>query len=609
MKNLKMRTKLMVGFGTVILLSVALTVLAIISLSNTQDNYQNKLDYSQTRVQTILEIYAEVFDLRRIASTIHAYSGDENTVRTNAAEGEVVFDSLYSNIGRYITLVRDDKALTTAQINELVGKAENMRSTTQQYKRDIFDPTVAFALEGDSAAISANYAANGSILTQFSSEIYLIKDGEYDLSYVLIAATSAEADTFELIFIVVAIIIVIISAVLALYIAADVSKPLSMVDKWIAVTAQGIITWSEEERRLLDKYALRMDEIGSMMKSYIKLVEYIGTISKSLSRIAEGDLTIEVHPKCDEDQLSHSLMGMLRDLNNMFAEINSASAQVSAGSKQIADGATALAQGSTEQAASVEELSASVSEIASKTKVNAELAGRAATLAGSMMHNAEKGSGQMDEMTSAVKDINAASQSISKVIKVIDDIAFQTNILALNAAVEAARAGQHGKGFAVVAEEVRNLAAKSAEAAKDTGGLIQNSMEKAELGARIAGDTAESLNEIVAGIKESTEIVSEIAKSSDEQTQGIGQIDSGINQVAQVVQQNSATAQESAAASEEMSGQSSMLEQLISKFKLSSQGNTFRSLPPSASQANNPASLPAMDSVYDSTLNEEFGKY
>jgi methyl-accepting chemotaxis protein len=134
-------------------------------------------------------------------------------------------------------------------------------------------------------------------------------------------------------------------------------------------------------------------------------------------------------------------------------------------------------------------------------------------------------------------------------------------------------------------------------------------MEKAELGARIAEDTAESLNEIVSGIKESTEIVNEIAKSSDEQTQGIGQIDSGINQVAQVVQQNSATAQESAAASEEMSGQSAMLEQLISKFKLSGQNNMFRSLPPSASQSDNPVSLPASDSVYGSALNEDFGKY
>ena len=602
MKNLKMKKKLMVGFGIVIILSVVLAVMAIVSLNETKDNYQNKLDYSQVRVQTILEIYSEVLDLRRITSTIHAYSGDETRVRENAAASEGVFSSLYENINNYITLVQNDKALTAAQINELVGKAENMRATTQQYKRDLLDPTVAFALAGNTASISENYAAQASVISRFQDEIQLIKDAEYELSHVLVEQSTAQADTFRVVFVVVSVIIVIISVLFALFIANDISKPLALVDEWIGVTAQGIITWSDEELKLLNKYGARRDEIGSMMKSYIKLIEYIGSISKSLSRIAEGDLTIEVIPKCNDDQLSHSLLGMIRDLNTMFAEINSASAQVSMGSRQIADGATSLAQGSTQQAASVQQLSASVTEIASKTKENASLAGRAADLANSMMINAEKGSGQMDEMTTAVRDINTASQSISKVIKVIDDIAFQTNILALNAAVEAARAGQHGKGFAVVAEEVRNLAAKSAEAAKDTGGLIQNSMEKAELGARIAGDTAESLNEIVSGIKESTEIVSEIARSSEEQTTGIVQIDSGINQVAQVVQQNSATAEESAAASEEMSGQSAMLEHLISKFKLSSQGNMQHMLPSSATPADALHEASSAHSVYGSDI-------
>ena len=270
----------------------------------------------------------------------------------------------------------------------------------------------------------------------------------------------------------------------------------------------------------------------------------------------------------DKDTIGFSLQKMKDNLNRMFHEIYASAAQVAVGSKQIAGGSQALAQGSTQQAAAVEQLSSSIAEIAQKTKANAELAGRAAEFADTIKQTAEKGNRRMDGMMEAVKDINQASQNIGKVIKVIDDIAFQTNILALNAAVEAARAGQHGKGFAVVAEEVRNLAAKSAEAAKDTGALIANSIEKAELGASLAGQTAASLEEIVSGISESSQIVAQIALSSEEQSGGITQINTGIEQVAQVIQQNSATAEETAAASEEMSGQSGVLEDLIAQFKL-----------------------------------------
>jgi methyl-accepting chemotaxis protein len=202
------------------------------------------------------------------------------------------------------------------------------------------------------------------------------------------------------------------------------------------------------------------------------------------------------------------------------------------------------------------------------TKDNAGLAARAAKLTNDIKSSAEKGSRQMDEMMNAVKDINDSSQNISKVIKSIDDIAFQTNILALNAAVEAARAGQHGKGFAVVAEEVRSLAAKSAEAAKDTESLIADSITKAELGSQIADDTAASLAQIVTGIDESNMIVAEIAQSSENQSIGIDEIDKGIEQISQTVYKTSAMAEQSAGASQEISGQSDMLAELIGRFKL-----------------------------------------
>ena len=293
-------------------------------------------------------------------------------------------------------------------------------------------------------------------------------------------------------------------------------------------------------------------------------IYYLTNLSKKINE-EKMDKLLEINKNVSDlareaEIVSQAETGLLRSITALIPSFV-------AGSKQIADGAQSLAQGSTEQAAAIEELSGSIVEIAERTKINAAITDKTSKLSATIKEKAEKGSRQMDEMITAVKEINEASHSISKIIKTIDDIAFQTNILALNAAVEAARAGQHGKGFAVVAEEVRNLASKSAEAAKDTGNMIQNTMDKAELGFRIAGETAASLGEIVSGINESSQLIAEIANTSEQQSLGIVQINVGIDQVAHVVQQNSATAEQSAATSEEMSGQSDILLQLIAQFQ------------------------------------------
>jgi len=287
-------------------------------------------------------------------------------------------------------------------------------------------------------------------------------------------------------------------------------------------------------------------------------------------KISDGDLDvhIDIQSKDEVGQLGLAFKKMTDNLNSVMSNINSASDQVAAGSSQVSDSSMSLSQGATEQASSIEELTASVEEIASQTRQNAANADKAKEQATDAKGHAERGNAQMSDMLQSMEEINQSSSNISKIIKVIDDIAFQTNILALNAAVEAARAGQHGKGFAVVAEEVRNLAARSANAAKETTSLIEGSIEKVTEGTRIANETADALTRIVEGVSLATDLVAEIAVASNEQALGVEQINQGLTQISNVVQTTSATAEETAAASEELSGQSAMLKSQVATFKL-----------------------------------------
>ena len=310
------------------------------------------------------------------------------------------------------------------------------------------------------------------------------------------------------------------------------------------------------------------DEIGQLTNSLLSMIESNKEQAAALSSIADGDLTVSTVSRSSSDIMGNAISKMVNNLNEIFDEVTASTEHVSGGANQIAYGAQALAQGATEQSSAVEELSATIAEVLTQTQDNSQNARMCLELvnkAGSEMQDAVK---YMEELKTTMSGVSSSADKISQIIKVIDEIAFQTNILALNAAVEAARAGQHGKGFAVVADEVRNLASKSASAAKETAALIQTSVEYVQMGNTMVEKTNQSVAKVAQTAQQTQESIIEINDASQRQEESITQINAGIEQISQVVQTNSATAEESASASEELSKQAQTLKQLLGHFRI-----------------------------------------
>ena len=310
------------------------------------------------------------------------------------------------------------------------------------------------------------------------------------------------------------------------------------------------------------------NEISTLQNSFCDLLETFKNQADTISRLSDGDLSVTIIPKSEDDVVGNALNTLVAKNHTAFSNMSLAADQIAQGSFQIADASKNLADGASQQASAIEQISTSVSEIADKSRNNATEVSDVQGLITDAANAIISGNEKMLEMMDAMKEIKSGSEEIQKIIKVIDDIAFNTNILALNASVEASRAGEHGKGFVVVAEEVRNLAGRSAEASKQTAEMIEDSISRVQKGVALARDTEESLQIISELVKRITESGDTIAKVSDEQAQSASQINDALMQISQITQTNSATSEECAAASEELSAQTRTLHSQIASFKL-----------------------------------------
>lgn len=341
------------------------------------------------------------------------------------------------------------------------------------------------------------------------------------------------------------------------------------------------------------------DEVAAMGNAVNRFVDGMRAFLGLLEEVANGDLTVSFPKRDEHDDISPVAQKMVDSLHSLASEVNNASGQVHAGAGQISSASQSLSQGATEQAASLQEITASMSEIAKQAKENAENAREANNIAHSVGESGDKGASQMEEMVASMAGIEQASNEISKIIKVIDDIAFQTNLLALNAAVEAARAGKHGKGFAVVAQEVRNLASRSAKAAAETSELIEDSIRRVTDGSRVASETEQILKVVLAEIQKVTSLAGEIAEASNDQAQGAAQINQALGQIDSVTQLNTANAEETASSAQELSAQASTLKSLIGRFKTNSQRRSGDRARISADDSRSMPEVPMLDAPDD----------